>query len=171
MNGGLFILLGALIEQECQERVQKMIKEEIQIHQAKKVNLATSEDITDPTQTSSSCQNNTVVPEVIVHSKCWLFGPKPDNLPTPHWKEKKIPEIKNRSFSYTSVFCKATLSTLFENHPKCLIWIFKFWHFYWNFWHSKCKRSSLRSQCWMGLFLWFSNTVLTVWCITQVFRK
>ena len=70
MNGGLFILLGALIEQECQERVQKMIKEEIQIHQAKKVNLATSEDITDPTLTSSSCQNNTVVPEVIVHSKC-----------------------------------------------------------------------------------------------------
>ena len=25
--------------------------------------------------------------------------------------------------------------------------------------HSKCKRSSLRSQCWMRLFLWFSNTV------------
>ena len=23
----------------------------------------------------------------------------------------------------------------------------------------KCKRSSLRSQCWMRLFLWFSNTV------------
>ena len=25
---------------------------------------------------------------------------------------------------------------------------------------SKCKRSSLRSQCWMRLFLWFSKTVL-----------
>ena len=25
--------------------------------------------------------------------------------------------------------------------------------------HAKCKRSSLRSQCWMRLFLWFSNTV------------
>ena len=25
--------------------------------------------------------------------------------------------------------------------------------------HSKCKRSSLRSQCWMRLFLWISNTV------------
>ena len=29
-----------------------------------------------------------------------------------------------------------------------------------TFVHSKCKRSSLRSQCWTRLFLWFSNTVL-----------
>ena len=36
-----------------------------------------------------------------------------------------------------------------------------FWHFQLTFVHSKCKRSSLRSQCWMRLFLWFSNTVLT----------
>ena len=29
-----------------------------------------------------------------------------------------------------------------------------------HFWHFKlCKRSLLRSQCWMRLFLWFSNTV------------
>ena len=34
-----------------------------------------------------------------------------------------------------------------------------FWHFFLTFVHSKCKRSSLRSQCWMRLFLWFSNTV------------
>ena len=33
------------------------------------------------------------------------------------------------------------------------------WHFWWSFVHSKCKRSSLRSQSWMKLFLWFSNTV------------
>ena len=33
-----------------------------------------------------------------------------------------------------------------------------FWHFSWTFVHSKCIRSSLRSQCWMRLFLWFSNT-------------
>ena len=26
----------------------------------------------------------------------------------------------------------------------------------------KCKRSSLRSQCWMRLFLWFSNTVVKI---------
>ena len=34
-----------------------------------------------------------------------------------------------------------------------------FWHFLLTFIHSKCKCSSLRSQCWMRLFLWFSNTV------------
>ena len=35
-----------------------------------------------------------------------------------------------------------------------------FWHFYLIFGHLICKRSSLRSQCWMRLFQWFSNTVL-----------
>ena len=79
--------------------------------------------------------------------------------------------------------------TLFENHSKCRIWIFEFWHFppifvllkltclvtlfdrklqffknspnwlFLAFLNSKCKRSSLRSQCWMRLFLWFSNTM------------
>ena len=39
-----------------------------------------------------------------------------------------------------------------------------FWHFPLTFVHSKCKRSSLRSQCWMILFLWFSNTVMR-WCL------
>ena len=34
-----------------------------------------------------------------------------------------------------------------------------FWHFQLTFVHSKCKRSSLRSQHWMRLFLWCSNTV------------
>ena len=32
-----------------------------------------------------------------------------------------------------------------------------FWHFWLTFVHWKCKRSSLRSQYWMRLFLWFSN--------------
>ena len=36
-----------------------------------------------------------------------------------------------------------------------------FWHFWSTFFHSKCKRSSLRLQCWMRLFGWFSNTVST----------
>ena len=73
--------------------------------------------------------------------------------------------------------------TLFKNHPKSLIqhcerselrlhfvwpqplgfqklakWD-QIWHFQWTFVHSKCKRSSLRSQCWMRLFLRFSNTI------------
>ena len=35
-----------------------------------------------------------------------------------------------------------------------------FWHFWLTFVHSKCKRSSLRSQCRMRLFLWFSRLFL-----------
>ena len=75
--------------------------------------------------------------------------------------------------------------TVFENHPKCRIRIFEFWHFPSIFdlsgnsvWPQKLcqigpflaflinfcplkirRRSSLRSQCWTRLFLWFSNTV------------
>ena len=41
-----------------------------------------------------------------------------------------------------------------------------FGHFWLTFVHSKCKRSSFRSQCWMRPFLWFSNTV---WSILQKF--
>ena len=46
-----------------------------------------------------------------------------------------------------------------------------FWHFWWTFVHSKCKRSSLRSQCWMRLFLWFSNTVEVSRFASPYFRK
>ena len=56
--------------------------------------------------------------------------------------------------------------TVVENHKKGAFWCFQkitkidhFWQFWWTFLHSKCKRSSLRSQCWMRLFLWFSTTV------------
>ena len=42
----------------------------------------------------------------------------------------------------------------------------QFCHFSLTFVHSKCKRSSLRSQCWMRLFLWFSNTV--IWVYLQI---
>ena len=45
---------------------------------------------------------------------------------------------------------------VFKNSQKSAI----FWHFYSTFVHKKCKRSSLRSQCKMRLFMWFSNTVL-----------
>ena len=52
-----------------------------------------------------------------------------------------------------------------KNSPNWTI----FGNFYWTFVHSKCKRSSLRSPCWMILFMWFSNTVLWLWnvCIMQ----
>ena len=36
------------------------------------------------------------------------------------------------------------------------------WHFSWTLVHSKCKCSSLRSPCWMRLFQWFSNNVMSV---------
>ena len=35
----------------------------------------------------------------------------------------------------------------------------RFWYFLLSFVHSKCNRSSLRSQCGRRLFLWFSNNV------------
>ena len=38
----------------------------------------------------------------------------------------------------------------------------QFWHFWLTFVESKCTRSSLSSQCWMRLILWFSNTVPSV---------
>ena len=38
--------------------------------------------------------------------------------------------------------------TVFENHPKCRIWEFLFWHF-----------PPISMQCWIRLFLWYSNTV------------
>ena len=59
-------------------------------------------------------------------------------------------------------------NTVFKIHSKSRIWILaffinfcpiktylsgsqidNFWHFWWTFVHLKCKRSSLRSQCWI----------------------
>ena len=45
---------------------------------------------------------------------------------------------------------------IFKNPSKLTI----FWPFKSTFVHSKCKHSSLRSQCWMRLFLWFSTRVI-----------
>ena len=76
--------------------------------------------------------------------------------------------------NFTPIFLR-NLCTVFGNPSKCRIfknfpnWLFL--AFLMNFCHLKCKRSSLRSQCWMRLFLWFSNTVyvrstrvMRVWC-------
>ena len=50
-----------------------------------------------------------------------------------------------------------------------------FWHFQWTFVHSKCKRSSLRSQCWKRHYLWFSNTVRSqkrpTWFVLETPRR
>ena len=47
---------------------------------------------------------------------------------------------------------------MFENHSKCRIWIFEFWYFPPIDLSGNTVRN-VRSQCWMRLFLWFSNTV------------
>ena len=44
-----------------------------------------------------------------------------------------------------------------------------FWLFKSTFVHSKCKRSSLHSQCWLRLFLWFSDIVIWSSIFTTVF--
>ena len=44
------------------------------------------------------------------------------------------------------------------------------WPFLLTFVHSKCKRSLLRSQCSMILFLWFSNTVVS-WCCLVLYGR
>ena len=43
-----------------------------------------------------------------------------------------------------------------------------FWYFKMNFCPLQWKRSSLRSQCWMRLFLWFSN-ILCNWLTVKNF--
>ena len=49
-----------------------------------------------------------------------------------------------------------------------LFWgIFKNSHFWLTFVHSKCKRSSLHLQCWVRLFLQFSNTIVRVWLVSE----
>ena len=67
-------------------------------------------------------------------------------------------------FVFLKLTCLVTLIDrklkVFKNSPKWTI----FGIFEWTFVHSKCKRSSLRSQCWMRLFLWFSNTVQRFKC-------
>ena len=67
------------------------------------------------------------------------------------------------------------ISTVVENHKKVAFWCFQkitkidhFWQFWWTFLHSNCKRSSLRSQFWMRLFMWFSTTVRDIEFLPQV---
>ena len=63
------------------------------------------------------------------------------------------------AFSLIFALLKLTcLVTLFDRKQK-LAKIDHFWHFWLTFVNSKCIRISLRSQCCMRLFLWFSNTV------------
>ena len=83
------------------------------------------------------------------------------------FKARFIDDSSSLTFSDFSVSCLCLLLVNSRRHsvwksPKMSHFSFftkmdHFWHFQWTFVHSKCKRSSLRSQCWMRLFLWFSN--------------
>ena len=81
------------------------------------------------------------------------------------WKSPKMSHLSCSILAFSIIFCpnKMTcLVTLFDRKFqvfKKLVILAIFLHFQWTFVHSKCKRSSLRSQFWMRLFLWFSNTV------------
>ena len=67
------------------------------------------------------------------------------------------------AFSTNSCPIKSDLSgdTVLPQASGCLklVQMEYFYYLYWTFVHSKCKRSSLRSQCWMRKF---SNTVIVV---------
>ena len=125
------------------------------------------------TKLCSSLKNRKIWHNVWKPSKnvsFWIFAPKIDEI---EFLMRKFKELKKGW-------------TLFENHQKCRIWIYysgishqflspQIWRlvtlfdrtklaiygfFFWlTVVHSKCKRSSFRSQCWMRHSLWFSNTV------------
>ena len=78
--------------------------------------------------------------------------------------------------AFSTNFC-----TIKSNRSGNTVWqpateIEPFLAFYWTFVHSKYKCSSLHSQCWMRLFLWFSNTVemskaLVVYLFSSSFKN
>ena len=84
---------------------------------------------------------------------------------SPKLSHLKITKISHLNFVIFQKFCpiKVDLSgNIFWPQEKRFSKTLQFWHFQSTFVHSKCKRSSLRWQCWMRLFLWFSITVLLV---------
>ena len=98
----------------------------------------------------------------------WIFGLKLDiwkktNHCTLFENYSKCPIWIFEIWHFPTIFVLLKLTCLitlfdrklqvFKDSPNWTI----FWHFSLTFVHSKCKLSSLRSQCWMRLFLWFSN--------------
>ena len=81
------------------------------------------------------------------------------------WKSPKMSHLNCSILAFSTIFwpIKTDLSgnTVWPQASgfQKLAKMDNFWHFQLTFVHSKCKRSSLRSQCWKRLFLWFSNTV------------
>ena len=82
------------------------------------------------------------------------------------WKLLKMSHLHLGILAFSTNFCPVKIdlsgntvwpqASGFQNLAKMDL----FWHLELTFDHSNCKRSLLRSQCWMRLFLWLSNTVL-----------
>ena len=86
------------------------------------------------------------------------------------WKLLKMSYLNFRILAFSSNFCRFK-TDMSGDRWNCLTASFRFSKtrqngpfvaFLINFCPLKCKRSSLRSQCWMRLFLWFSNTVIRI---------
>ena len=63
------------------------------------------------------------------------------------------------------------LVTLFDRKLQVFKNSLKWTIFEITFVHSKCKRSSLRSQCWMRLFLWFSTLYCDAMYEQNIYRN
>ena len=74
------------------------------------------------------------------------------------WKSSKMFHFNFLFRHFPLVFVPLKVWAQTSDFSK-IVKIDNFWHFQWAFVRSKCERCSLRSQCWMRLFLWFSNTV------------
>ena len=62
--------------------------------------------------------------------------------------------------TFSTHFCPIVIDLSGNTVWPCSVWAFLY--------HSKCKRSSLRSQCWMWLILWLSNTVHQYTYVMQI---
>ena len=90
----------------------------------------------------------------------WIFNAKIQRIKKRLdivWKSPKMSDLNILFWHFPPIFVSSNLTS-------CnIIWPHKIGYLWLFFWltvvHSKCKRSSLRSQCWMRHSLWFSNTV------------
>ena len=87
--------------------------------------------------------------------KIWLKMPKMVNFGEFLKTWSLLPKSVTRQVTFKRT--KMVANAKNQNGQNSQNW--RFLAFLWTFGHSKCKRISLRSQCWMRLFLWFSNTV------------
>ena len=117
--------------------------------------VATQFFVVQTSMTSSSLNDN------------WSRFSLPFNCKTKYFKRKnelrKVLQFRSENSRVWQHYLTASFSlskTRKINH---------FLAFFLTFVQSKYKRSSLRSQCWMRLFLWFSNTILCCCIVTNMY--